>query len=366
MQIPFVNLTRQTEQLRPDYEAIFSEILSQNTFIGGSYLINFETNFSKIVDERPVVGNANGTTALFVALKTLGIEKGDEVITTPHTFAATIEAILQIGAIPKLIDIRSDDYTIDVSQIEAAITNKTRALLPVHIYGTVCEMNQINKLAETYNLKVIEDAAQAHLATYENRPAGSLGDAAAFSFYPGKNLGALGDAGATVFASADWATTARKLVNHGRADKYLHDVVGYNFRMDTLQAALLNRKLMELTSWTENRRTIAAYYDNRLKKAGFKVIETTPAGNPAYHLYIVEVSNRENVVIHMQNKGVDTGIHYPVPMHKQPAFQNYFQATQYPVCDSVVDRIISLPICGCISLEEAEYVVNQFVNVAKA
>lgn len=365
MQIPFVNLTRQNNELEESLVNIFREIISTKSYIGGPYLDEFESSFSNIVGKRHVVGCSNGTTALFLALDSLGICEGDEVITTSHTFAATAEAILHVRAVPVLIDICANDYNIDVNKIEASITPKTKAIIPVHIYGTVCNMPEIQKIAKKHNLVVIEDAAQAHMAELKEGYAGTFGDAAAFSFYPGKNLGAMGDAGAVVFKKEEHATLARKLANHGRSDKYLHDIPGYNFRMDDIQAAILNLKLKKLKEWTENRRKIAAIYDNHLKPKGFKVINPDKGNKPCYHLYVVEVSNRNEVVSYLKNKGIVTGIHYPVPIHKQPAFSNVSSYKELPVTDNIVERIVSLPVCGNINQEEAKYVADCFLEIAK-
>lgn len=364
--IPFVNLRRQILQLKPALDAALADIIDTQSFIKGAVLKKFEREWLEALGASHGVGCANGTAALSLALEALGIGKGDEVITSAHTFFATAEAILHVGAHPVFADIEMGSYTLDPAAIAAAIGPKTRAILPVHIYGSPCAMDEIMALADKHHLAVIEDAAQAHLACHRGRMAGTIGDAAGFSFYPGKNLGAFGDAGFIVARDPAVASRLAKLVDHGRESKYVHDVVGYNQRLDTLQAAVLSVKLPHLAGWTENRRARAAQYDRKLRPHGFKTIEPIAGAEPVYHLYTVEVSNREETIGALKEAGIETGVHFPVPLHLQPALAFLgAKPGALPNTESIASRTLSLPICGALTEEEAERVGDAFLTVAR-
>jgi dTDP-4-amino-4,6-dideoxygalactose transaminase len=297
-----------------------------------------------------VVGCSNGTAAIALALEALGIGEGDEVITVAHTFIATAEAICEVGARPVFVDIRPDTYLLDPAQLEAAITPRTRAIVPVHLYGHCCDMSPIMEVARLHGLKVVEDCAQAHLATYGGRPVGSFGDAGTFSFYPGKNLGALGDAGCIVTSDADLALRLRKMRDHGRLSKYEHDIVGYNERMDGIQAAVLMVKLDHLTEWTEARRHSAQRYRERLTSLGLKTITPTVQAQPVWHLFVTEVEHRDEVVDRLQSAGIGTGVHYPLPLHLQPALEKFgYRKGAFPHTEAASERVLSLPICAEIT-----------------
>ena len=362
--IPFVNLARQIERLRPDLVAAFEAVLDSRGFIKGPHVTAFETAFAEAIQAPHVVGCANGTAAVALALEAAGVGPGDEVIVPSHTFIATAEAVCHVGATPVFCDIDPDTYTLDPKDAERRITPRTRAIIPVHIYGTPADMDAILDLARTHDLVVIEDCAQAHLATYKGRMVGSIGHAGSFSFFPGKNLGALGDAGAVATADAQLAERIRKLADHGRLSKYEHDIVGYNQRLDGLQAALLSVKLPHLRAWTERRRRVAAYYDSRLKPAGVKVIAAPEGAESVYHLYVIEVDDQQKTAAALAALGVETGVHYPCPLHQQPAFR-YLGGEALPNAERAARRILSLPICGEITDDEAEYACDQVLAVLR-
>lgn len=365
--IPLVNLARQHQELRDEIAGAMTAVIDSQTFIKGPALKAFEAAWLEMLGGSVHgVGCANGTAALSLALEVLGIGPGDEVVTTAHTFFATAEAICHVGARPVFADIEPASHTLDPEAVAAAIGPRTRAIVPVHIHGAVCAMGAFLDLARRHDLKVVEDAAQAHLARWEGRCAGTIGDAGSFSFYPGKNLGAFGDAGFVTARDAAAATRLASLIDHGRHSKYLHDAIGYNQRIDTLHAAVLSVKLPHLPAWNETRRTSAARYDERLRPHGFKTLEPLPGTEPVYHHYTVEVSNRDQVMETLKAAGIDTGIHYPVPLHLQPALSGLgYRPGALPVTERITARIVSLPVCGAITADEVERVCDAFLTVAR-
>ncbi|WP_188261104.1 DegT/DnrJ/EryC1/StrS family aminotransferase [Azospirillum tabaci] len=364
--IPLVNLHRQFLEVKDEIERGIAAVLASQKFIKGPAVRSFETAWLAAIGARHGSGCSNGTAALSIALEALGIGPGDEVVTSAHTFFATGEAIRHVGATPVFADIERASYTLDPTAVEAAITPRTRAILPVHIYGAAADMDTLSAIAARHGLKVVEDAAQAHLATLNGRFLGALGDAGCFSFYPGKNLGAYGDAGFIVVRDATVVDRVSRLIDHGRRSKYVHDIVGYNHRMDDLQAAVLEAKLAHLPAWTTRRRSLAALYDERLKAHGFKVLEPRAGSLPAYHLYVVETSNREDAMEAMRRQGIDTGVHYPVPLHRQPAFDGLGYGTgSLPVTETAADRVMSLPLCGSLTEDEAHRVCDAFLGTAR-
>jgi len=365
-QIPIINLKAQYKRLKPEIMAAVEEVFESSAFIQGKYVKQFENEFRDALKVSHGVGCSNGTSAIILALKALGIGEGDEVITVAHTFVATAEAICQCGAKPVFVDIDPKPYTIDPDAVESAITAKTRAIIPVHIYGAPCDMDPILEIARRNNVVVIEDCAQAHLSTYKGKCVGGLGDAGTFSFYPAKNLGAFGDAGLVTTNNDETASLARKLLDHGRSSKHKHDIIGYNFRMDGVQAAILSVKLRYLKENNNTRRVNAALYDSRLRKAGFKVIESLKQSEPVYHLYIVEVSNRHQVAEHLRANQIEYGVHYPTPLHLQPAFGNSgYKRGDLPVTETVAGRAISLPLCPEITGEQIKRVCDRFLEIAE-
>lgn len=362
--IPLVNLKRQYATLKTEVDAAVADVMARQEFIHGSKVRAFTAAWLSALGAKHGSACANGTVAITAALKALGIGAGDEVITTAHTFFATVEAIFAVGAVPVFADIDPVTYNIDVAT--AKIGLRTKAIIPVHLYGNAADMTAIMAFAAQHNLKVIEDTAQGHLGTFNGRTLGTLGDAGTFSFYPGKNLGAYGDAGFVVTREESVAASIGKLVDHGRESKYAHDVIGDNLRMDEIQAAVLNVKLPRLASWTARRRAVAAMYDARLKPAGFKTIEVHKGGSCVYHLYVAEVSNRDAVADAMKAKAIASGVHYPLPLHRQPALKNLPCAdARLPHTERAAARVISLPICGDITDDEATQVIDAFLSCAE-
>lgn len=364
--IPLVDLNAQYEQLKPAMLAKIEEVLESRAFIQGMYVSEFETQFAKMHGAAFGSGCDNGTAALFLALAAAGVKPGDEVITTTHTFFATAEAIVHAGAKPVLVDILPDTYCMDPKAVEAAITPKTRAIVPVHIYGTPVDMAPLQALAAKHKLLLVEDAAQAHLATYKGKKVGTLGDTASFSFFPGKNLGAYGDAGAVFTSTAEQDHVVRQLLDHGRRSKYVHEVIGYNLRMDGLQAAILSVKLAHLEKWTELRREHARTYRKCLDGSGLTVMAETKGGEGVYHLFVVEVANRVEVMDFLRNRGVTTSIHYPVPLHLQPALAHLgHKRGDFPHAERAAERIVSLPIYAELRSEQIEFIVSELKRIAK-
>ena len=364
--VEFVNLKRQFNEIESDLRAAIESVLTSQAFIQGPAATSFASKFQAALGAGHVVGCSNGTSALSIAFEALGIGRDDEIITVANTFIATAEAIFHVGARPVFVDVDPLTHNMDPDQVEQAIGPRTRAIVPVHLYGSPSDMDALQEIAKRHGLLLIEDAAQAHLASYRGRSAGTIGDAAGFSFYPGKNLGAFGDAGAMVFRDPSVADRARKLVDHGRSSKYEHDVIGYNHRIDGMQAAILEAKLAHLPAWTARRRAVAASYHARLGAAGFCFPQPVEGGAPVYHLLVVEVSNRHDAAEALRRDGIATGVHYPVPLHRQPAITALgLGNVALPVTERLADRIISLPICGSITDEEVEYVCDRFLAAAR-
>jgi len=363
MKIHFVDLKAQYFSIKEEIDQAISNVIQNSAFIGGKYAKAFEENFAKYVGVKNCVGVGNGTDALYVALKALGISEGDEVITVANTFIATSEAITMTGARVVFVDCNKKDYNIDVNKLEQAITNNTKAIIPVHLYGQPAEMDKIKGIARKHNLYIVEDAAQAHGSEYQGQRIGTIGYMACFSFFPGKNLGAYGDAGAVVTNNEELARKARMFANHGRIEKYNHEFEGTNSRLDGLQAAILDVKLKHLDKWIERRRTIAGTYD-----AALKDIVITPSVNPdakhVYHLYVIRVKTREKIKELLAEKGIATGIHYPIPL---PFFKAYsylgHKPSDFPVAFSIKDEILSLPIHGDMTDEQVEYVIASLKDI---
>lgn len=357
MDIPFVDLRSQYLSIKDEIDSAIQKVIFESAFIGGNDLKSFENNFANFVGANYCIGVGNGTDALFIALKSLGISKGDEVITVANSFIATSEAIAMTGASVVFVDCDEKTYNIDVNKIEQKITKKTKAIIPVHLYGQPADMGEILNIAKRFNLFVIEDAAQAHGAKYHGRSIGILGDCACFSFFPGKNLGAYGDAGAIVTNNGDLAKKARMFANHGRTEKYNHEFEGVNSRLDGLQAAILDVKLIHLDEWSERRRNIAKMYDE-----GLRDFVVTPFVLPdvrhVYHLYVIRVQNRDKIIKYLKEKGIHTGIHYPIPLPFLNAYQYLgHKPEDFPVAYSLKDEILSLPIHGSMPDEHVECVI---------
>lgn len=364
-QIPLVDLKAQYDSIKPEIDDAIQTILDTTRFIGGQPLKEFEAAFNDFQQTNHAVGVASGTAAIFLTLRALGIQPGDEIITTPHTFIATIEPIEDIGAIPVFVDIDPQTYNLDPQKIEDAITPKTRAIMPVHLYGQMAPMQDILDIAQRNNLIVIEDAAQAHGADYQGKRAGNWGDAAIFSFYPGKNLGAYGDAGAICTNRDDIAATVASLRDHGRTTKYEHSVLGYGERMDSIQAAILKVKLDHLEDWTQSRRNLASQYTDRLSNIdGITPPFVMNDSNPVWHIYCVRVEGDRDIMMDdLKAKGIGVGIHYPLPLHLQPAMKHRgYQLGDFPEAEQAAKQIISLPIYPELPIEDADYIVDSLLE----
>ncbi len=363
--IPLVDLAAQYEFLKADIHAAIDDVFRTGLYIQGPAVATFEESFAGKMGAAHGIGCANGTASLSLALEALGVGDDDEVITVSHTFIATAEAICHVGARPVFIDIEPAAYGMDPALVEAAITPRTRAIIPVHLYGAPCDMEPILGIARKHGLKVIEDAAQAHFATYRGQCVGSLGDCGSFSFYPGKNLGAYGDAGFISTNSDQTALLLRKMRDHGRTSKYEHDIIGYNQRMDALQGAILSVKLKHIDTWIAARRKIAVHYDARLRPAGFKTILPRSDSEAVYHLYVVETANRDAVADALAREGIATGVHYPIPLHKQAALSGYGTHAPLPITEKIAARVISLPIYPELPLQDVDRICDQFLTCAQ-
>jgi dTDP-4-amino-4,6-dideoxygalactose transaminase len=361
LSVPFVDLKAQYDAIRPEMDAAIASVIHETAFIGGPHVKAFEEAFARYCGVAQCVGVANGTDALFIALRTLGIGPGDEVITVANSFVATSEAIKMAGAQVVFVDINPVTMNIDVERIEEKITSKTKAIIPVHLYGQPADMAPIREIARRHGLRIVGDAAQAHGALYRGQPIAQLADITCYSFYPGKNLGAYGDAGALVTDNAEWATAARMLANHGRTKKYDHDFEGVNSRLDGLQAAVLNVKLRHIEEWTERRRRNAYLYNEAL--AGTKLVMPRELDEvrAVYHLYVVRVANgkREALQEHLQNNGVSTGIHYPIALPFLNAYR-YLGHTErdFPEAFRASAEVLSLPMFPELNAEQIEQIAD--------
>jgi len=358
--IPLVDLRAQHASIRAELDAAIERVIARSAFIGGEEVQQFEREFAAFCAVKACVGVGNGTDALYLTLRALGIGAGDEVITVAHTFIATAEAISLTGARPVFVDIREETMLMDPGKLEAAITPRTKAIVPVHLYGQPCEMDRILDVARRHQLKVVEDAAQAHGARWRGKRAGSLGDVACFSFYPGKNLGALGDGGAVVSNNEALIQRIRMLANHGRLEKYTHEMEGVNSRLDGLQAALLRVKLKHLDRWNTARQRYAAAYLQVLGESGARLPVVHPEAESVWHLFVVRVAERERFQTRLKERGIATGVHYPLPLHLQPAYKRLnLPKGSLPVSEKVCAEVVSLPIY-------AELTEAQLARVAEA
>jgi len=359
MNIPFMDLPAQYRGIKKEMDAALAGVIDRAEFIGGPTMEKFEKEFAAATWSRFAVGVSSGTSALFLSMKALGLKPGDEVITVPNTFIATSETVTEAGGRVKFVDVDPETFTMDPALMEAAVTKRTFGVIPVHLHGQMADMTRISSIARKKGLKIVEDAAQAHLSLHDGKPAGSFSSACCYSFYPGKNLGAYGDAGAVTTPDRGIAESVTRLRNHGRLTKYTHLVEAYNHRLDTLQAAVLSVKLRHLERWTEMRRKIAVRY-----REGLKDIVLTPVekkGNRhVYHLFVirVETSVRDRLADFLKKKGVATGVHYPVPLHLQPAYRYLgLKKGSFPVAERLSGEILSLPIYPELTEAQIERVI---------
>jgi dTDP-4-amino-4,6-dideoxygalactose transaminase len=355
--IPLVDLRGQYLDIKPEIDAAIARVFESGQFVLGDEVAAFEREFSAYSGATEGIAVNSGTSALHLALLAGGVRAGDEVITTPFTFVATVAAIGYIGAKAVLVDIDPATFTIDATKIEAAITSRTKAIVPVHLYGQVADMDPIVAIARRHGLVVIEDACQAHGAAYKGRPAGSLGDAACFSFYPGKNLGAYGEGGMVVSSSPSFAREVRMLRDWGAEKKYQHVMKGFNYRMEGLQGAMLRVKLQHLETWTEARRAHARDYAHLLADSGVGIPHEAVYGRHVYHVYAVRTADRQGLMRTLQANGIGYGIHYPIPVHLQPAYSDLgYTAGQFPEAERAADQVLSLPMYPELSRTKLEMV----------
>lgn len=358
--VPFLDLHTQYDSIRDEIERAIQTVLEDSAFIGGPYVEKFEQEFAEFCGARYAVATSNGTSALWMSLLAAGIGSGDEVITAPNTFIATAEAISHAGARPVFTDVDEISYTMVPDLLEKAITPRTKALIPIHLFGQPADMDPIMAIAERHGLLVIEDACQAHGARYKEKSAGTMGAAGCFSFYPGKNLGAYGEAGAVVTDDGEMAEKIRRLRDHGQLTKYHHAVIGWNGRMDGIQGAILSVKLKHLPRWNEARRTIAAKYHRLL--AGFEEI-TTPRemayARHVYHIYAIRTKNRDLLAGRLAEQGIACLIHYPQPVHLQDAYRQLgLPRGSFPVAERCAGELLSLPMFPEMTEEQINSVVN--------
>jgi dTDP-4-amino-4,6-dideoxygalactose transaminase len=343
--VPLVDLKAQYQSVKLEVDAAVAAVLEGGHFILGPEVSRFEEEFAAYCNTPFAVGLNSGTSALHLALLAAGVGPGDEVITTAFTFVATIAAIEYTGARAVLVDVDPVTLTIDPDRIESAINPRTRAIIPVHLYGLPAYMDSILSIARHHGLVVIEDACQAHGAEYQHRRAGSMGDMGCFSFYPGKNLGAAGDGGAVSTANEDYARTIRMLRDWGAEQKYLHVIKGFNFRLDEIQAAILRVKLRRLAAWTELRRQHARAYDALLADTNVRLPHASSEARHVYHLYAVRTLERDRVRSELHAAGIQAGIHYPIPVHLQPAYANLgYRRGDFPESERAADEVLSLPL----------------------
>jgi len=366
MKVPFLDLKAQYDTIANEITTALQKVLDNRAFAGGPFVAQFEKEFAAFYQSESAIGVGSGTAALWAALKALGIGKGDEVITAPNTFIATAEAISVCGARPVFVDINEKTYTINPELIEKAVTPRTKAVIPVHLYGQMAEMDNIMEIARAHGLYVIEDACQAHGAEYKGR-IGSIGDASCFSFYPGKNLGAYGEAGAVVTNNTELADKIRMFRDHGQKEKYYHSIVGWNARMDGFQGAVLNVKLKYLPKWNESRRKNAQLYNNLLADVEGVItpIEADYAKH-VYHIYAIRCNKRDALINTLLKKEVFCGIHYPVPLHLQDAYKSLgYSKGSFPIAERCAKEVVSLPMFSEITQEQIEKVVKEIKHFLK-
>lgn len=360
--IPFVNLKEEYQFLAEELNLKINSILENGFFILGDEVRKFEEEFSHYMGSGYAVGVNSGSDALFLAIRSLGIGWKDEVITVSHTYISSVDAIVRNGAKPVFVDIDKNTYGMDASQLEEKITEKTRAILPVHLYGHPADMDLIWEIAEKHDLFIVEDACQAHAAEYNGIKVGNFGNLGCFSFYPTKNLGAYGDGGMVVTDNPEIAELLGQFRNYGQTQKYYHDFQGFNTRLDELQAGVLRVKLKYLEDWNKKRRNIAEIYNAQLKDLDL-ILPVEKKGNKhVYHLYVIRCENRDNLREKLSKNGVQTQIHYPIPVHKQKAYQHYNENVELPVTEKICGEILSLPMNPFLDDDDVIYICEMIEN----
>jgi dTDP-4-amino-4,6-dideoxygalactose transaminase len=366
MKVPFLDLKSHHAPLLDEINAAIQEVIESGAFAGGPFVVGFESDFAAYCDCPHAVGVGSGTEALWLALLALGIGPGDEVITVPNTFIATAEAITYCGATPVFVDVDERTYTMDPAALEKAITARTKAIIPVHLFGRPADMDPILEVARAHGLFVVEDACQAHGAEYKGRKVGTLGDAACFSFYPGKNLGAFGEAGAVVTHNADLQQKIRIFRDHGQIRKYYHSMVGWNCRMDGIQAAVLRIKLRHLERANQLRGSHAAHYDRALDGVGEVITPARTAGvRHVYHIYAIRVQDRDEVMRFLAKNGIGCGVHYPIPIHLQEAYRSLrYERGAFPIAERCAEEFVSLPMFPELTPAQVEMVAQAVKEAA--
>jgi dTDP-4-amino-4,6-dideoxygalactose transaminase len=345
IKVPYLDLKAQYQSIKPEIDAAIARVLDSCQFVLGPEVAAFEQEFAAYCGAAECIALNSGTSALHLALLAAGVGPGDEVITVPFTFVASVSAVTYAGARPVLVDIDPRTFTMDPAAIEAAITPRTKAILPVHLYGQTADMDPIMEIARRHGLIVIEDAAQAHGAKYKGHPTGSIGDMACFSFYPGKNLGAYGEGGAVTTSNAEYARTIRMLRDWGQDRKYHHVLKGFNYRMEGFQGAILRVKLRHLERWTEARRAVVNLYNQHLADSGVETPTEMPWARHVYHVYTLRADDRDGLQASLQADGIQTGIHYPVPAHLQPAYADLgYGRGAFPQAETAAKQVLSLPL----------------------
>lgn len=351
--IPFLDVKAQDEELRTEILSALTEVTESGSFVLGPHVEAFESAFANAMKAKHCIGVNSGTSALHLALICAGVGEGDEVITAPMTFAATAWAIRYVHAKPVFVDVDPVTYTIDVNQIEAKITSRTKAIIPVHLYGQPADLAALREIADRHGLALIEDAAQAHGATYYDKPVGTYGQTGCFSFYPGKNLGAYGEAGAVVTNDDGIAKRLRALRDHAQCERYHHQELGFNYRMDAFQGAVLSIKLRKLKDWTEQRRLIARNYQLLLEPSPIVIPADAPHRRHAWHLFVVLHPDRDRIRAALADRGIQTGLHYPIPLHLQKAFSDLgHRPGHFPVSEKIGNECLSLPAFPGITMKQ--------------
>ncbi len=358
MNIPLVDLKANYHSIKKEINSAIQDVLESSSFIMGPYVKKFEEDFARSCQVKHGIGCANGTAALHLALLAAGVKKGDEVLTVPNTFIATTECISYVGGKIKFVDVSAQTALLNIDALEKAITRKTKALIVVDLYGQMPDMQRIREVAVAHDLFVIEDAAQAHAAEWNGHQPGFYGDIACFSFFPAKNLGCYGDGGAVLTNYDELAEKLRLLMNHGRTTKYEHQIEGYNYRLDALQAAILDVKLSHLSKWTQLRREHARFYDKNLPSNAGRILEAKGAKH-VYYMYVIRAQQRDALITYLKQQGIECGIHYPVPLHLQPAYASYgFRKGQFPVSEQLAAEIVSIPMYPELTQKQQQYVVD--------
>jgi dTDP-4-amino-4,6-dideoxygalactose transaminase len=361
--ISFLDLNRQYKSIQSEIDTAISSVIQNSAYIGGQNVSTFEKGFADFLGLKHCIGCANGTDSIEILLKSFGISEGDEVIVPAISWISTSEAVSSLGAIPVFVDIDKDFYTLDLNLIESKITNKTKAIIPVHLYGQPVDMTKLMGIAKKYNLIVIEDCAQAHGSMFNEQLVGTFGDAASFSFYPGKNLGAYGDAGGMVTNNEEIASKSRRTANHGQEGKHNHIEEGRNSRLDGLQAAILNVKLPHLNSWINGRNEVAKAYNKGINNSKFVLPKVIENGKHSYHLYVIRTEKRDELQAYLKEKQIDTAIHYPKAL---PFLNCYidrgFSESDFPVAAKIQNEILSIPMYPELTNEEIQFIIDALNN----